>query len=221
MSKEPKKPVNKKRRQRKPSEAARKQIGQKLDSLIEEEALVDDDLSEDEASEIDTAIKQSAVSEQKKAQKKQMTKFGAIAAVIVLISYGIYGLFIPYKGEQPYAICRTFLELNVQYPSTLRMSETIALGGKVRIWYSHLDGFGQFKIDQIECNFRADDYLPYALEFVTMNRIEVDQAKVDLFNRAALPFLINYELDLTLPWPLPNRIRDLQFDTYLFRRPIF
>ncbi len=223
---------NRPRRPTGPSESARKQVKQKLDNIIEE----DIDLSEEElqdANEDDTsAIDQGKISEEKQLKRKKQIKYGSILAVIVVLGYLFSRLFIPYQGHQTFAICKTFLELNVEYPSTLRLNESVTRGGnKVRIWFSHIDGFGQYKIQQIECIYGPDETLPYVLESVAISSVtitddnrdrwEVDADKVRLFNKAALPYLINADLDLTLPWPLPTRISELKFDTHLFRRPLF
>lgn len=220
-----------------PSESAQKQLNQKLDSLLEEEITFSDEELQEQENEIradndlaDT-IDQSKVSHKKQKQRKKQIKYGIIFGILVLLGYGISRLFIPYQGHQTFAICKTFLELNVQYPTTIRLSEAFTRGNKVRIWFSHLDGFGQYKIQQIQCIYGPDEKLPYKLESVAISSVtitsenrdrwEIDAEKIKLFNKAVMPFLITYDLDLTLPWPLPNRIRDLKFETHLFRRPIF
>lgn len=170
--------------------------------------------------EIDAAISRSKVKEKKDSLKKRRLKFGVILSVIALLGYGIYFLFIPYQGTMAFGICKVFLELNTQYPKTMRLSTVEELGMSVRIWYTQIDSFGEYRLEPLQCYFKPDDTSGFILDKVTLNRREVDPLLVSEFNKS-IPTILAYPPDLTLPVPLPDSLQDLQIDTNLFRKQIF
>lgn len=238
-SDQPEKPKKRKRKRGPdgPSKSAQIQLSQRLDNLAEDnDDLFDEDLENAEGQgedrqDVAEALEQSKLAEAQRIRKKKTIFRSSGLAVFALFSYWVYTLFIPYQGVQPFGICRTFLELNVQYPDTLKLRETETFNSRIRIWFSHIDGYGQYKLQQIECMYKADDNLPYVLDSVLISNklvnperrelFEVDIDKVRLFNKSVMPWIINYEMDLTLPWPVPNAISELQPQTHLYRRPLF
>ena len=145
---------------------------------------------------------------------------GVILGVIALLGYGIYLLFVPYKGTMAFGICKVFLELNTQYPQTLRLSTVEELGMSVRIWYTQTDSFGEYRLEPLQCYFKPDDTYGFILDKVTLSRREVDPLLVSEFNKS-IPTILAHPPDLTLPIPLPDSLQDLQIDTNLFRKQIF
>ena len=166
--------------------------------------------------EIEAALARSKFGEAQKAKKKKLIKYGLISAAVAIVFLGGYQLFIPYKAGNTYGICRTFLELNVQFPQNLRVSTIDDLGMSVRIWYTQLDAFGEYRMESMQCFFRTDEVLGAALERVTVDRRDVDQRKIDAFNQT-IPIILANPPDLTIPYPLPDSLEGLQINTDAFR----
>lgn len=168
---------------------------------------------------IDAALAKSGLQTQRKAKKKLYSKLGAGGVVVVLISVFINWTMAPYTGSMAFGVCRTFLENTLRFPGFLRISTVEEFESFVRIWYTQVDSFGQSRMEPIQCHFRSDEELGTVLDKVLINRREVDQSKVEEFNRI-LPAIFNMPLDLTVPSPLPDSLQDLQFETDKFRKPI-
>ena len=169
--------------------------------------------------EIESAVEQSSVQEEKKLRRKKHMKYGAAGIGALVLAYVIYLLFVPYTGTMAFGICKAFLELNVRYPNTLRISTVEETGTSVRIWYTQVDAFGEYRMEPIQCYYRPDETFGYALDKVTVRRREVDPKKVEDFNRV-LGTVLEYPPDLTLPIPLPDSLDGLQIETDKFRKPI-
>ena len=162
-----------------------------------------------------------AVAESKRleAQKKKRKRtFNMIfgGGFAALIAYGVYYLFAPYQAGLTYGVCKTFLELNVRFPQDLRVSTVEDYGNYVRIWYTQLDSFGEYRMENIQCNFKEDPVTGAVLDTVSVNRREVDPAKVESFN-ISLAILLQNPPDLTIPYPLPDSLQSLQLNTDAFR----
>jgi hypothetical protein len=169
--------------------------------------------------EIDAAIKKSGVKEKRDAQRKKFMKRGAILGVIALLGYGIYLLFVPYKGGAAFGLCKVFLESQVRYPTTLKLSGVEFIGESMRIWFSDIDAFGDYKLRPIQCYFKNDENLGLILDRITIDRREIDPLKVTAFNRI-IPVVLQNMPDLTYPAPLPDSLADLQIDATRFMKPI-
>jgi hypothetical protein len=169
--------------------------------------------------EIDTAIASSKIKEEHKKKRKKQFKYGAIGGVAALVAYGLWLLFKPFEFSMTYGVCRVFLELNVQYPQSLRMSTVEDMGMNIRIWYTQVDSFGEYRLEPIHCYYRPDETTGLALEKVTINRREVDPAVIRRFN-SSIPSILAYPPELVYPTPLPDSLRDLQINTDAMRKPI-
>ena len=156
---------------------------------------------------------------QKALRKKQM-KQGGGALLALVLGYGIYLGLKPFEGSMAYGICKVFLELNVRYPETLRLSTVEESGSFVRIWYTQVDSFGEYRMEPIQCYFKPDEQYGFILDKITINRQEVDPQKVEAFNRT-LPVIFANPPDLILPTELPDSLEGLQIETDMFRVPIF
>ena len=129
-------------------------------------------------------------------------------------------LFIPYKGTMAFGICKVFLELNVQYPSTIEVSNVEEFATSVRVWYSHSDSFGEFRMEPIQCYFKADEELGFILDKVTVRRREIDPELVNKFNQS-LAVVLQNPPDLTLPPPPDDSLKNLHIDINRIFKPIF
>jgi len=169
--------------------------------------------------EIEAALANSKLAEAQKAKRKRMFKGGSALIGLALLGWLVNYMFAPYKAGVTYGICKTFLELNLQFPQDLRVSTVDDFGDYVRIWYTQVDAFGEYRMENIQCHFRADEVTGAAVEKITINRREVDPARVEKFN-VILPVILENPPDLTIPYPLPDSLDNLQIDTNMFRKPI-
>ncbi len=92
----------------------------------------------------------------KEALKKKIQLWASIAGGAVFIILIIIVSCQQAKGTIRYGMCKVFLELTLDYPLTLKVSEVREQGGYVRIHFTHLDSFGQFRSSRMECNFKME-----------------------------------------------------------------
>ena len=162
----------------------------------------------------------SPLAQKKLALRKKRQKQLMYLAVIALIGYGLWWMFKPFQSSIQYGICKTFIELNVPYPYTLYYSEVLDFSdGSVRIWFSHYDSFGDYRLMPVQCYFTPHETYGLGLSRIIIERREVDPAIVERFNNA-LPAILAYPPDLTYPTPLPNDPNQLQFDFDSYRKKI-
>lgn len=175
------------------------------------------------------AVTASTIKQQRARRKKKMRKYGLITGGGLIFFYLVYLLFVPYKGEMTYGVCKTFLELNVPYPDHVRLNSVDDMGAVVRIWYTQIDSFGEYRMESMTCTYRgatdADTAkyggkMPFVLDKVSIGRRDVDAFAVEQFNYA-IPTVIAMKPDLVLPSPLPNNLQDLQTTSNKFRKPLF
>ncbi|MFP4313782.1 MAG: hypothetical protein ACLFR0_05585 [Alphaproteobacteria bacterium] len=161
----------------------------------------------------------SPLAQKKKALRKKRLKQAVILFFIALIGYGIWFLFKPFKQGMNYGICKVFAELQVPYPYTIYYSEVIEFSDSVRIWFSYLDSFGDYRLVPIQCYFAPHERYGFGVSQVTIGRREIDPDVVERFN-ASIPAIVSNPPDLIYPTPLPNDPADLQFDFDRFRKQI-
>ncbi len=190
-----------------------------IDAINDEaEAQQKEKLSVDE--EINEAVQNSKLAEKKKKARKKQFKLGGAGLAVLLVGYVIYWGMQPFSGTMLYGICKVFLELDMQYPHTLRVSTVEEMGASVRIWYTQTDGYGEYRMEPIRCYFKKDEKLGLILDKVTIRRRPIDQEIVNDFNRS-IPSILENPPDLTLPARLPDSLNGLQFETDKFRRRLF
>lgn len=170
--------------------------------------------------EIEEALFSSKIKKkQDQKRKKTFQKVGTLFAACVL-GYGIYLLFKPFKATMSFGVCKVFLETNVRFPETLRLSTVDEVGNYTRIWYTQIDAFGQYRMENIQCYFEPDEKMGARVEKILINRREIDPQRVADFNRI-LPVVFAYPPDLTWPAPIPDSLEDVQIDADKFRTPLF
>ena len=168
---------------------------------------------------IDAALAQSSIQNKRRTARKRQFNIGIAAGVLLVLSYAVYWLFKPIEGGMAFGICRVFLENSVRFPNHLRLSTVEEFDNSVRIWYTQVDSFGEYRMEPIQCYYKQDPERGTMVDKVTINRREVDPKIVERFNQA-LSSMVQYPMDLNLPEPLPDSLEDLQFDTEKFRKPI-
>lgn len=160
--------------------------------------------------------------EKRTQKKKQRLKQLLIFVFVSLFGWLLYYLFAPFTGGIGYGICKTYLELNVPYPQTLLLSEVVVTrNGSVRIWYTHIDAFGSYRLDSFQCTFAVDEQTKasYIAE-VKIGKMNIDPIEVERFN-VSIPYLVANPPDLTLPVPIPDSLESIEFDLNRFRKKIF
>lgn len=169
--------------------------------------------------EINAAVQKSKLQARANKTRKTRLKQGGLAIAAVFLSYVGYGLFKPYQAGLTFGVCKIFLELNTRYPHTLRLSTVEELNDFVRIWYTQTNAFGEYKLENIQCHFEADEKTGGRLSKISINRRAVDPERVAAFNKM-LPIIFENPPDLTYPRPISNRLEDMKIQTHLFRKPI-
>lgn len=150
--------------------------------------------------------------EDKKKKKASWWKIAALGIGGVTLFGGlIYFATAPKQGGATLGICKVFVERFVPYPTTLQYQFTEIYPKAVRVGYTHIDAFGQFRLDMAECAFRPDTKRGAVVDSVLVNREDLDAALVERFN-AGLPAILANMPDLTLLPPLPDDILELKRD---------
>jgi len=152
-------------------------------------------------------------------KRRKRFKYGMILLAVPILAYGVNWLTKPFEADIRFGFCRVFLELNVQYPSKLELSEVEERTNFVRIWYMQTDSFGQERMENIECFHGYDDTRGYYISKIRVNRRDLDPEKVERFN-ASLNTIIAHPPDLTYPRRLRDALGNVDIQTYLFRKPI-
>lgn len=150
-------------------------------------------------------------------RKKKQILFGGIGIVLLVVLLSVYACQ-PKQGSMAFGICSTFLELNTPYPHTLRFSDLEGSRTAVRIYFTDVDPFGQYRQEMIECTFGPDAKMGMRLAEVKRNRRPVDPALVKEFN-ITLPTIMASDPYRVLPpdWENPlvpeyDREYNKQFD---------
>ena len=138
-------------------------------------------------------------------KKIKQVLYGTCAVLFLLIVLSIYS-FQPKTGPMAYGICSTFLELNTPYPNTLQYIDLEGSRTALRIYFTAIDPFGEFKQEMIECSFGPDEAgTGMKLTQVTRNRRPVDAQVVSKFNET-LPIVIASDPYLVMPPEWKNQL---------------
>lgn len=173
----------------------------------------EDEISKQELLEEEKPIDQLAesIKQKKSAKRKKQIKTGGILFVVLLLGYFVYSIGQPGKGSANYGICLSFLELNLPYPHTLRVSEAIyKSNGTMLIWYTFIDAFGEYRMEPFECRLLSNPETgKLELTESIFNKISMSKDKIASLNHALPYFAANpYEPDY--PSKLPDDITALK-----------
>ncbi len=157
-----------------------------------------------------------------------LTTAGKITAGVtiglLLITLMVMKACEPAKASILYPVCSAFVEQNVSFPETIEYNVVEQYSTSIRLYYAHIDTFGQFLTEYIECSFAEDPNRGLFLRAVVYNTVkeitekkpiknkgrlyQVQQKHIDLFNQSQTPRMIMQMdrdmLDLTLPTPSEN-----------------
>ncbi len=138
----------------------------------------------------------------------------AAFAVLSILLLSVQSM-TPRKGNILYGMCSKFLELQIKFPETIEEKEIELYRKGVRISYTHLDGFGEYRLETIECAFIQDPDNGVQIEDVFFNYVKpatynerivgkgrlykVKKEEIEMFNRSKSPAAILNEIDLSIP----------------------
>lgn len=153
-------------------------------------------------------------------KKRAMGTEGIVYGTVIFITMFLVVIIVqsctPRKGDILYGICNEFLKLQIPFPTTLQKTEIEFYPKARRIYYTHVDGYGAFQMELIECTFYQDPVKGLQLDKVFFNYIkqstntkrtpgkgrlyEVKKEYIDLFNRSRSPAaIVKSEPDLVIP----------------------
>ncbi len=137
-------------------------------------------------------------------KKKLTSPKGIIGGTVTL--FLIFGLILivqsctPKKGNLLYGICAGFLEQQIPFPKTLKHTSVEQYPKALRIYFTHIDAFGQYQFEMTECTFVQHPQNGVQLDRVFFNQIkdvtekervdgkgrlyEVKREVLELFNRS-------------------------------------
>lgn len=179
--------------------------------------LMSETLLENDSPELQLAEK---LKEKKKVLKKKKNKrIRRISGTVFLVLFLWWG-FAPFSATIPYGLCKLLIEQSVTYPPTLNFTEVATLrNGDVRIWFTHTDAFGAFRMESFICSYAFNEKTGSSyVSKARWGQVEINQKTLDNFNKV-LPYLVAGEYyDLTYPAALPDSLEDLKLETDRFRK---
>jgi len=122
---------------------------------------------------------------------------GTIGVVVILIILMIFQSCAPRKANILYGMCRSFLELQVPFPETIEQKEIELYRTAVRMNYTHLDGFGEYRLEMIECSFEQHPQNGVQLNTVFFNYVKPSTSKERTAGKGRL-YAVEQEHILTL-----------------------
>lgn len=133
----------------------------------------------------------------KKLKKRLRIGAGVAAALLLLVWLGIQ----PIKGPLQFGVCRAFLERELKFPQTLKMTQVEVFDKSLRMYYTYVDEFGSVKSEMLECDFRPFNSLAEisAIKRKKGRNVEaIDPARVAAFNKT-VPAILAAKPDLVIP----------------------
>lgn len=131
-------------------------------------------------------------------------KFAAGGVGFLFVLFLWWG-FQPIHGGPAVGICRTFAELRLRYPESMRMTAVDGFKSNLRLYFTHIDDFGETRSEVFECQFNDDLTLSGAM----VNNQAVDGDAVKAFN-ATIPQLLSASPDTTVPAAPGDDLRSLK-----------
>lgn len=142
--------------------------------------------------------------------------YGAVLFSSVFVILIIVQSCTPRTGNILYGMCSQFLQLQLQFPETIKQKDIELYPRAARIYYTHIDGFGEYQLESIECAFYQDEVKGVQLESVFFSNVKevtskvraqgkgriypVEKEYIDKFNESRSPAAImGAEPDLTIP----------------------
>ena len=162
------------------------------------------------------------MSKKKEKASLKETLLGTKGIIWMSSVFGLFFLIVifyqacaPRKGTILYGMCSAFLEQQVTFPGTLNYTAVEQYPKAVRIYFTYIDGFGQYQFELAECVFEQGEqgvmldrvFFNYIKDITSKERVkgkgrlyEVEQKYIDLFNRSrSVQAIMSQDPDLALP----------------------
>lgn len=134
--------------------------------------------------------------------KRRRLKIRIVAGLILFLTVLIWYGMQPFKGDANYGICRTFAELRVAYPHTIKILSYENYGGAWKIFYSFIGEYGEQKSNYIDCTFTVNPANGQReLKEVKINRRSIPKEELRRFN-LSIPGVLKGKPNLVVPAPL-------------------
>lgn len=148
------------------------------------------------------------ISKKEKWKRRRRIALGVGVPLAIFIWWG----FQPIKGTPEFGICRTIAEMQVKYPQTLKVTTTDEFDQSLRIFYTHIEPFGNERSEMIECVIRRDPVNGYRIERLFINRKPLgDEKTIEAYNMA-VPAILAGKPNLILPPPYKEDLASLKRD---------
>ncbi len=133
-----------------------------------------------------------------------------VIGIILIIAVGIYELNKPPLGTWRIGICRTFAELYVRYPYTVRIEEAVEEPYFAELSLNYLNAHGSRPTQIFRCDFEQAADGTIRIKEMRIDREKLAQDVVDRFN-ISLPYLIeDPALNRKLPDPFDGTFEGLK-----------
>ena len=147
---------------------------------------------------------------EEKQGRKISTKKLIAGGVILLVAYVIWWGTKPIVGTMHVGICRTYVELTLRYPETLRLSAAEVFERSQRLYYTYIDAYGQNRSSTIDCRFlNSIASGDYTLETVTIDRRPESPEDIARFNKT-IDMIVAGDPNLIVPPPFSTDLRTLK-----------
>lgn len=151
----------------------------------------------------------------KKIKKKKDPTFKFIVGGLALLASIYYGneyyMNLPRKGTMSFGICKTYIEMQLNYPDSLDLVQVFDYVTDVKMDYLYLDVYGQIRTERTHCKLKRDPTTgnvhlsQVTRKEVGRDAVEIPVEKLELFNSSIPGVVANQHLiDLTIPRPLGN-----------------
>jgi hypothetical protein len=143
-------------------------------------------------------------------KKSNMKLYLGGVGALLFAGVMVWGLQ-PNRASANYGLCKTYIELSVPYPHTLRFMDLKERRGTIRMIYSYIDPYGQTIFFPITCNFERDENGRKRLASVKVNRDKAHPLEsaemLSEFNKLfGIGLFKVYPPDTTRPPRLPKKI---------------
>lgn len=136
-----------------------------------------------------------------KKKLRRNAALGFLAFAALFIWYGLQ----PLVGPQEVGICRTFAEMKLKYPQTMKLTTTDQFGDALRLYFTYIGPFGETRSSIIECRVRPDPATGQPqLYAIKIDRTPVSDAEVQEFNRT-IPYILQHNPNRVIPPPYKEK----------------
>lgn len=121
---------------------------------------------------------------------------GALGVVGLIIGLAFWTTTLPSKGPIEFGVCRTFAELQLKYPHSLKVTTIDRFRNAHEIFYTFIDAFGMHRSNRIECTFTRGPEGQLQIASVSINgKPFTDREQINYYNMA-IPAVIAANPDL-------------------------